>query len=158
MITVLKKFIEKYINLIEQKNWYTLYSHAQTDIPFQIGNLTTNLMKAGINPLDDLDVVLPEMFADSMLKQIELPIQISVIKRQAFKNCYVLKEITLPPSITKIEAEAFRDCYELDTIKYLGTVQHLKMSFPNWEHFSSLFYESPVCSIQCTDGEAELFI
>lgn len=156
MVTALKNFIEAYIDLIETKNWRALYSHAQTEIPFQIGNLTTNLMYAGINPLDDLDVVLPEMFADSMLKQIELPIQISVIKRQAFKNCYELREITLPASIIRIDDEAFRDCYELRNIKYKGTMKHLKMSFPNWEHFSKLFDDCATAFIYCTDGDIEL--
>ena len=129
MVTALKNFIEEYIDLIETKNWRALYSHAQTDIPFQIGNLTTNLMKAGINPLDDLDVVLPEMFADSMLQKIELPVQISVIKRQAFKNCYELKEITLPPALLRIDDQAFDDCYDLHTIRYPGTIKKLKNVF-----------------------------
>jgi hypothetical protein len=113
-------------------------------------------MMAGINPLDDLEVVLPEMFADSMIEQIELPIQISVIKRQAFKNCYVLKEITLPAAIIRIEDEAFRDCYDLHTVRYNGTMKHLKMSFPNWEHFSKLFDDCATALIYCTDGEVEL--
>lgn len=156
MVTALKNFIEEYIDLIETKNWRALYSHAQTDIPFQIGNLTTNLMHAGINPLDDLDVILPEMFADSMIQQIELPVQISVIKRQAFKNCYELREITLPASIIRIDDEAFRDCYELHTIKYQGTMKHLKKSFPNWEHFSKLFDDCATNFIHCTDGDVEL--
>ena len=156
MVTALKNFIEEYIDLIETKNWRALYSHAQTDIPFQIGNLTTNLMHAGINPLDDLDVILPEMFADSMIQQIELPVQISVIKRQAFKNCYELREITLPASIIRIDDEAFRDCYELHTIRYNGTIKHLKQSFPNWEHFSKLFDDCATNFIHCTDGDVEL--
>lgn len=156
MVTALKNFIEENIDLIEKKNWRDLYDLASVHIPFQIGNLTTNLMYAGINPLDDLNVVLPEMFADSMIEQIELPVQISVIKRQAFKNCYVLKEITLPASIIRIDDEAFRDCYDLHTIKYLGTIKHLKMSFPNWEHFSKLFDDCATNFIHCTDGDVEL--
>ena len=156
MVTALKNFIEEYIDLIETKNWLALYGHAYDEVSFQVGNLTTNLMHAGINPLDDLDVVLPEMFADSMIEQIELPIQISVIKRQAFKNCYVLKEITFPASIIRIDDEAFRDCYDLHTIKYLGTIKHLKMSFPDWEHFSRLFDDCATALIHCTDGDVEL--
>ena len=156
MVTALKNFIEEYIDLIETKNWRALYSHAQTDIPFQIGNLTTNLMKAGIDPLDDLDVVLPEMFSNSMLQEIELPVQISIIKRQAFKNCYELKEITLPPALLRIDDQAFDDCYDLHTIRYPGTIKKLKMSFPNWEHFSKLFDDCATALIYCTDGEVEL--
>jgi hypothetical protein len=156
MVTILKKFIEEYIDLIEAKDWRTLYNHAYEEIPFQLGNLTTNLMYAGINPLDDLDVVLPEMFADSMLQKIELPVQISVIKRQAFKNCYELKEITLPPALLRIDDRAFEDCYDLHTIRYTGTIKKLKMSFPNWEHFSKLFDDCSTALIYCTDGEVEL--
>ena len=156
MVTILKNFIEEYINLIEIKHWSALYRHAQTEIPFQIGNLTTNLMHAGINPLDDLDVVLPEMFADSMIAQIELPVQIAVIKRQAFKNCYELREITLPPALLRIDDEAFANCYELHTIRYSGTIKHLKMSFPNWEHFGKLFDDCATNFIHCADGDVEL--
>ena len=156
MVTALKNFIEVYIDLIESKDWRTLYNHAYEQIPFQIGNLTTNLMHAGINPLDDLDVVLPEMFADSMIEQIELPVQIAVIKRQAFKNCYELREITLPPALLRIDDEAFANCYELHTIRYPGTIKKLKMSFPNWEHFSKLFDDCATALIYCTDGEVEL--
>ena len=156
MITILRKFIEEYIDLIEQKDWRKLYNHAQEEIPFQIGNLTTNLMKAGINPLDDLDVVLPEMFCGSMIQEIELPVHISVIKRQAFMNCYDLRKITLPPALIRIDDESFRNCYELDTIKYQGTRKHLKMSFPNWEHFSELFDDCATILIHCIDGDVEL--
>lgn len=156
MVTALKRFIEEYIDLIETKNWRALYGHAQTEIPFQIGNLTTSLIYAGINPLDDLDVVLPEMFANSMLEQIELPIQISAIKRQAFMNCYVLREITLPASIIRIDDEAFKDCYDLHTIKYQGTMNHLKMSFPDWLEFSKLFDDCAANFIHCTDGDVKL--
>ena len=156
MVTILKNFIEEYIDLIETKNWRALYSHAQTEIPFQIGNLTTNLMHAGINPLDDLDVVLPEMFAESMIENIELPVQIAVIKRQAFKNCYELREVTLPPALLRIEDESFVNCYELHTIRYPGTIKKLKLSFPNWEHFSKLFDDCATNLIYCTDGEVEL--
>ena len=156
MVTALKNFIEENIDLIEQKNWRDLYDLASVHIPFQIGNLTTNLMYAGINPLDDLDVVLTEMFAESMIRNIELPVQISVIKRQAFKNCYELREVTLPVALIRIDDEAFANCYELHTIRYQGTIKHLKMSFPNWEHFSKLIDDCATNLIYCTDGEVEL--
>ena len=156
MVTRLKKFIEEYIDLIETKNWRALYGHAYEEIPFQLGNLTTNLIHASINPLDDLDVVLPEMFAEGFIDEVVLPIHISVIKRQAFMNCYMLKEITLPPALLRIDDEAFKGCYELHTIKYQGTIKHLKMSFPNWEHFSKLFDDCATNLIYCTDEEVEL--
>ena len=47
MVTALKNFIEENIDLIEQKKWKDLYDLASVHIPFQIGNLTTNLMYAG---------------------------------------------------------------------------------------------------------------
>ena len=156
MVTILKNFIEENIDLIEQKKWRDLYDLASVHIPFQIGNLTTNLMYAGVNPLDDLEVVLPEMFSNSMLQKIELPVQISVIKRQAFKNCYELKEITLPPALIRIDDQAFNDCYDLHTIKYSGTMKHLRTSFPNWEHFSKSFYDCATNFIHCADGDVEL--
>ena len=156
MVTALKNFIEENIDLIEQKNWRDLYDLASVHIPFQIGNLTANLIRADVNPLDDLDVVLPEMFSEGFIDEVVLPVHISVIKRQAFMNCYMLKEITLPPALLRIDDEAFKGCYELHTIRYPGTIKHLKMSFPNWEHFSKLFDDCATNLIYCTDGEVEL--
>ena len=156
MFPILKNFIEEYIDLIEAKDWRTLYNHAYEEIPFQVGSLTTNLMHAGINPLGDLDVVLPEMFVSSIIQNIELPVHIAVIKRQAFMNCFELREITLPPALIRIDDEAFANCFELHTIKYQGTIKHLKMSFPNWEHFSKLFDDCSTNLIHCTDGYVEL--
>lgn len=156
MVTALKKFIEENIDLIETKNWKDLYDLASVHIPFQIGNLTTNLIKADVNPLDDLDVVLPEMFAQGFIDEVVLPVHISVIKRQAFMNCYMLKKIKLPPALIRIDNEAFNGCYELRTITYEGTKKHLKMSFPDWAEFSKLFDDCPACFIQCTDGDIKL--
>ena len=156
MVTILKKFIEEYIDLIEAKDWRTLYNHAYEEIPFQIGNLTANLIRADVNPLDDLDVVLPEMFSEGFIDEVVLPIHISVIKRQAFMNCYMLKEITLPPALLRIDDDAFIGCYELRTIRYPGTIKKLKMSFPNWEHFSKLFDDCATNLIYCTDRDVEL--
>lgn len=156
MVTALKNFIEEYIDLIETKNWRELYSHAYEEVPFQIGNLTANLIRADVNPLDDLDVVLPEMFAEGFIDEVVLPVHINVIKRQAFMNCYMLKKIKFPPALIRIEDEAFKGCYELRTITYEGTMKHLKMSFPDWEHFSKLFDDCATNFIHCTDGDVEL--
>lgn len=122
MVPQLKTFIEEHIDLIEQKRWQALYSYATAEIPFQIGNLSYNLLQAGINPLEDLNRVLPEMFCNAMeLHEIVIPSNVTKIMRQAFMNCYYMKKIKIPKSVITIDDTAFSGCYDLEDIQYEGT-------------------------------------
>lgn len=131
-----------------------LYIRAREFIPFQVGNLTTNLQAAGADPLEYLDRVIPEMFANSTIKNIELPDNITKIKSQAFLDCFELNYIKIPVSVMDIDDTAFKGCYELDKIVYEGTVVdwhkiHVKDSW-------ALFIDSPAPCVICKDGEVDL--
>lgn len=148
MQEILKKFIERHIQMIEKEDWENLYYFARMEIPFQIGNLSCNLIQAGINPLDKLDRVLPEMFCEAqILHNIELPSNIKSIKNQAFKNCYELKQIILPQALSYISETAFEGCYELEDIQYKGTASQLMdISITN------LFVDTKGQAIKCSNG------
>ena len=153
MVPKLKTFIEEHIDLIEEKSWQALYSYAQAEIPFQIGNLSYNLIEAGINPLEDLNRVLPEMFCDaSELSEIELPENITKIMRQAFKSCYMLNKIVLPKSIESINESAFESCYELRQIIYKGTTKEF---IDNVKPTTNMFYDTATETINCADGDVD---
>ena len=150
MVPKLKSFIEEHIDLIDQGRWQALYSYAAAEIPFQIGNLSYNLIKAGIDPLKDLNRILPEMFCDSMIYELVIPENITRIQRQAFKSCYFLTKITLPSSITHIEDTAFDGCYELEDIVYQGTTTEF---ISNIKPTTRMFRDTKTGIIECLDAD-----
>ena len=151
MVPKLKTFIEEHIDLIEQKRWQALYSYATAEIPFQIGNLSYNLLQAGINPLEDLNRVLPEMFCNAMdLHEIEIPSNVTKIMRQAFMNCYYMTKIKIPKSVTSIDDTAFSGCYDLADIQYEGTTtQFLNEIKPT----AKMFADVKTGIIECSDAK-----
>ena len=150
MVPKLKEFIEEHIDLIEEKRWSALYSYAQAEIPFQVGNLSYNLIKAGVNPLEDLNRILPEMFADSMIDELFIPENITRIQRQAFQSCYFLTKITLPSSIINIDVTAFKGCYELDKIIYEGTATDF---IEKIKPITDIFWDCKTGRINCSDAD-----
>lgn len=57
----------------------------------------------------------------SKLKSIKLPNKVTTISDSAFEGCSVLTDITLPETLTKIGYHAFYLCKKLSTINFLGT-------------------------------------
>ena len=151
MVPKLKSFIEEHIDLIEQKRWQALYSYAMAEIPFQIGNLSYNLLQAGINPLDDLNRVLPEMFCNAMeLHEIEIPSNVTKIMRQAFMNCYYMTKIKIPKSVITIDDTAFSGCYDLEDIQYGGTTKDF---LNNIKPTTKMFVETKNGIVECSDAK-----
>ena len=151
MVPKLKEFIEDHIDLIEEKRWSAVYSYAKAEIPFQVGNLSYNLIKAGVNPLDDINRVPSEMFCDAQeLREIELPENILAIMRQAFKNCYQLTKLVLPLAIESIDETAFEGCYELKEVIYKGTAQELLNKVNITE---KMFWDTEIGTITCSDAD-----
>lgn len=145
----LKKFIEEHIDLIENGRWHALYSYASSEIPFQVGNLSYNLLQAGVNPLNDLPRVLPDMFNSAgELTELELPENIISIMRNAFKDCYMLKKIVLPSSLETVDNTSFKGCYELEEIVYKGTA---KQFMNNIEPTTDMFWDCKTGTIRCSD-------
>ena len=146
-----KEFIEKHIDLIDEFRFDELYSWAISEIPFQIGNLSYNLMEAGINLLNYVPMVHAEMFSNSIITSIELPKNIVKINRQAFLDCFGLVEIIIPESVIGIDKTAFKGCYELKNIRYTGTMEQLNRlcSIPELQ---DIFADCDTYAIHCSDG------
>lgn len=144
-----KHFIENHIELIENDDFKSMYIQAESQIPSQIGNLTVNLIKAGINPLDSLSTVWRFMFADSMIDTIYIPDNIEKIDSQAFRSCYFMTDISLPQKLQFIHQYAFFACYELSHIEYRGTVEEFKKI----NIHSSTFMDCATNTIHCSDGD-----
>ena len=150
MVEALKRFIEDNIELINSEEWLELYTLASSNIPFQIGNLTTTLLDSDINPLETLDRIVPEMFCDSRIKQIYIPDNIDIIRRQAFKSCFDLTTISLPETLNRIDATAFSYCYALENIEFRGTIDKLPAMPPD------LLQDCATDVIHCTDGDYDV--
>ena len=152
MQTNLKEFIERNIDLISDYKFEDVNILAHSQIPFQIGNLTTTLMQAGINPLDHLKHVVRDMFSNSMIKVVTLPENIDFINSQGFLDCFELTTISLPESLTHIHSSAFKGCYELTTINYNGTINQWKAL----DIHPAVFADCAACFVHCADGDVEL--
>ena len=151
MVPKLKTFIEEHIDLIEQKRWQTLYSYATEEIQFHIGNLSYSLLNAGINPLNDLNKVLPEMFCNAMdLHEIEIPSSVTEIQQHAFMGCYYLKKIKITGSVTTIDDTAFSGCYALEDIQYEGTTTEF---LNNINISSKLFEDTKKGIVECSNAK-----
>lgn len=153
MQEAIKNFIEKHIELIETKNWVELYNTAQSEISARIGQLSYALLLADINPLYDLDRVLPWMFcACSDLKELIIPDNVRMIKRRSFHDCFNLEKIVLPATIEFIDSTAFTHCYALENVTYGGTIQQ-------WQQLNvdpSTFKDIISGEIRCYDGSIPL--
>lgn len=143
------RFINKYPELFEAEDFRKIYQLALTEIPFQVGNLTYNMIQAGINPFVGLEFIMPEMFSNSRVETLVIPDNIKEIKRCAFLDCFELKEITLPSNLRRIHDTSFKGCYELASIKFNGT----KEQWHNVHVPPGTFFDCSTGMIDCTDGE-----
>lgn len=144
-----KCFIERNILLIEEHEFEELYKRALKELPFQIGNLTTSLMDAGINPLDYSNKIYSWMFSNSMIKQLDIPNQITEIESSAFRDCFWLTKVHIPLSIIAINEYAFSGCYDIEDITYEGTITEWKDVDKN----GSIFYDCYTDVVHCSDGD-----
>lgn len=61
-------------------------------------------------------------FSASFITSIRIPDSVTVIRYQAFRNCYRLRSVTLHSGITSIEARAFSNCQSLADLIIPSTV------------------------------------
>ena len=144
-----KCFIERNILLIEEHKFEELYKRALQELPFQIGNLTTNLMDAGINPLDYSNKIYSWMFSNSMIKQLDIPDHITEIESSAFRDCFWLTKIHIPLSMITINEYAFSGCYDIEEITYEGTITEWRYIDKNGSIFDGCYTNV----VHCSDGD-----
>ena len=146
-----RKFIEDNIEFIEDNQFKLLHELAMKEMPFQVGNFFTILLRSGVDVFVNTDTIYDNMFSNSEIKSLNIPDHIHFIKEFAFVDCFVLTSITLPKKIN-IDERAFFGCYELEHIKYKGTVEEFKqLKLP-----TDVFEDCPYSRVECTDGIAIL--
>lgn len=109
------RFIEDKIELIEQRRWLDVYKLLETEEMDTISRFNTVMIKAGINPLEDLTVVPRLFLAWSPIEQIDIPNKITKINPFAFLQSN-LKTLILPKYLEEIGAQSFAQCNELETV------------------------------------------
>ena len=62
---------------------------------------------------------------NEMLKNVEWPAGVSVIKEKTFYRCTQLTTVTIPEGVTTIEMGAFSECRSLKTINLPESIEHI---------------------------------
>lgn len=103
-----EQIIKKYKQDINNENWVLVYS-ATKQTPELTGDLTTTLLQAGINPLNNTTEVPPFYLYNTSVSECEIPSHITAIRRFAFAHCHELKNIMVPSSVEFIDESAFEE-------------------------------------------------
>lgn len=111
MIYKIQEFIEKYINQIEDNNWYNLYHNY---IPYELssnetGMFTYSMISCDINPLEYMDIVPSNYlygYAGSTSLNIDIPNNIKQIRDKAFYDAENINYISIPESVKYIGVDA----------------------------------------------------
>ena len=153
MVTILKDFIKNNFDLINNNKFVELYYKARVQIPFQIGNLSYNLMQAGIQPLNYVDRVVRNMFSDcTLIDKITIPPNCIGIEKHAFQDWFGLIEVTLPATLQWIDNDAFANCYDIEKINFEGTIEQ-------WQNVGisvEAFLDGYATTVNCIDGVTDL--
>ena len=168
MTEALKLFIERNIDLIEDKNFEDLYINAYMEYMNE---------RNGIKPIDirDLTDILAEIFgeepilnpnltyvpiyyriADGKIKHLEIPEGIEWIGKSAFRNCVNLEYLKLPKTLDEIHDEAFKGCDNLDKIFYNGSKADWNNIKMGMQTFGSSGWVHRNKTVYCNDGEIKV--
>lgn len=165
MTEALKSFIERNIQLIEDKNFKDLYINAYVEYmnerdkikPIDISALTDILFQLfDKEPIfDDNLTFVPHYYlvANDKVIDVVIPEGIESIGKSAYRNCRNLQSLTLPKTLSKISDEAFKGCDKLSSISYNGSKadwEHIKLGV---QSFGSSGWIHQDKTVYCNDGE-----
>ena len=165
MTEALKLFIERNIDLIEDKNFEDLYINAYMEYineedkvkPKDISALTDTLHDIfGEEPIFDNNFTyVPNYYriANDKIREIEIPEGIDWIGRSAFRNCVNLEYVKLPKTLSEIYDEAFKGCSKLNKIFYNGSKADWEQIKLGVQAFGSSGWIHQDRIVYCNDGE-----
>lgn len=128
MTEKIKDFINQNQDRIDENKWEDIYTITEIGLvnTYDIGEFTSVINEAGINPLDYLDYIPHAYLASTFTSEINIPSHIKFISSFAFSNTDI-KELHIPGNIKKIYAKAFHECDDLtkviidEGVEFLGT-------------------------------------
>ena len=164
MTEELKSFIERNIDLIEDRKFKELYDNTYAGWlnhlgikPMDIRDLTAILTEVyGEEPILDDDLTfVPHYYlvANDKVIDVVIPEGIESIGGSAYRNCRNLQSLTLPKTLSEISDEAFKGCDKLGSIFYNGSKAdwyHIKLGV---QSFGSIGWIHQDKTIYCNDGE-----
>ena len=164
MTEALKSFIERNIDLIEDRKFEELYDNAYDSwlnnlgiMPMDIRDLTGVLSDVfDDEPIFDANLThVPSFYrlATDNLRHLEIPEGIEYIGKAAFKNCINLNYLKLPRSLRRIADEAFKGCDNLDEIFYDGSKADWERIQLDMQAFGSTGWIHQYKTVYCNDGE-----
>ena len=165
MTNQLKNFIERNIELIEDKNFEDLYINAYMEYrnerngvkPTDISALTDILANIfGEEPIFTPNLTYVPIYyriGDGKIKHLEIPESIDWIGSSAFRNCINLEYLKLPKTLSEIGDEAFKGCNRLNKIFYDGTIGDWNSIKLGMQAFGSNGWIQYDKVIYCNDGE-----
>lgn len=115
----LKKFIEKYINYIENDDFGFLYEYATKQDhleAYHISAFTEIMYDAEIDPLKYLQYIPSNFLYESDIEKFEIPEHVDTIQYSAFDSCDKLKHIKLHENIKFVDEYAFYSCDQLTSM------------------------------------------
>ena len=83
---------------------------------------------------------------------VKIPVGITAIKENTFRNCYNLERVEIPETVTEIGYLSFYYCYSLTEISFGGTMEQ-------WNAIDKAHYWNlnvPATKVVCKDGEVLL--
>lgn len=109
-----KNFIEENIDVIEQREFDTLYRNYPCTPP----DLTETLLGAGINPLLYFKDTIPAFYAQGLesIKSLNIPDNITIIGQEAFSKCTKLERVCFSENLRIIGLYTFNECEYLTKV------------------------------------------
>ena len=152
MNTEIKEFIEKNINLIEQRRFEELYDLAMTGTirrELLVGELTETFLNADIDPAKYMKEI-PSYYLNGAegIKYYTIPDNAISIGDYAFCYCSKLKSIMVGDSVTSIGKYAFSNCSNLPSITIPESVIIIKsLAFSGCENLSRVVLSAGIKQI-----------
>ena len=173
-----KTFLQDSRDLINNRDWNSLYDSLKYISSASISILTEMLLAVGIDPAETLKIIPQGYLSQSekvkefapkksifniignyafleceSLEKVILPNTLEYIGRNAFMDCINLKYLELPKSLVAIDTYTFFNCSKLTTIVYNGTVEEWSKVRKGTD---STYHKVPCRKIKCLDGYARL--
>lgn len=133
-----KEFIEKYIELIDENKFDTLYKLSAEELGTLdlMGEVSLVLLSCGLDILKHTNNEIPEGFRyKHRFTHLIVPEGIEAISHSAFAHCPILQEVTLPKSLSVIRKFVFDYCTNLRVINWNAT----NLSLCDYTAFSHCF-------------------
>ena len=155
-----QKFLEKYINKIDNNDWDWIYFQGMSELikesqnPYIQGYFSAKMEDSEIYPLNHLIYVPNGYMTGTGIRHYDIPDHIRFIEDYAFCDCSSLETVRLPKDLEKVGKQVFNGCDSLRILKYPGTI----------EDFGNIIFisdNSPLglnrkIKVQCSDGEIEV--